>query len=157
MRTVWLLGIASLILFIGLAVYLMPLQPNIVVLQFAFNAESFQAVLVAWQPEGVTLFRSHLPVDTLFLACYGLFGYLYGMRSTAFRGYAAGVNLACSLLLPIAACADAVENGLHWIFTGGAGEAWMWLVPLAATCSSIKFLAIALFFALVWRAHHKSR
>jgi hypothetical protein len=61
----WATGIAALLLFIGLAIYLLPLQPNIIALQFAFNAEAFRAILAQWQPEGIALFRSHLPVDVL--------------------------------------------------------------------------------------------
>ena len=59
----WTLGIVTLALFVGLGVYLAPLNPNIVTLQFTFSPVAFQAVLDAWGPEGVARYRAHLPVD----------------------------------------------------------------------------------------------
>jgi hypothetical protein len=156
MRLAWFFGILSLALLIGLAVYLLPLNPSIVVLQFCFRPESFQAVMTQWQPTGVALFRSHLPVDSVLLMSYGLFGYLLSMRNTVLRRYLARRPRYLSLLMPLAACADAVEDGLHWVFTGSDGEAWMWLVPLAAICSCIKFTGITLFGIAVWRAHRST-
>ena len=64
---IWTTGVAALLLFVGLAIYLLPLQPNIIALQFAFNADTFRAILAQWQPEGIALFRSHLPVDAVLM------------------------------------------------------------------------------------------
>ena len=151
-RAVWLFGIASAVLLTGLGVYLMPLQPSIVALQFAFSTEAFLAVLQAWKPAGVELFRSHLAVDGVLMLCYGAFGYLLAIRTAVFGRMSSDARHKLSLMMPVAACADAMENILHWLMTGNTAEAWLWLVPLASVCASVKFAGIFGFGAAVWLA-----
>ena len=74
---------ATVLLFLGLGVYLSPLQPGVVALQLTWSPEAFAAVVQAWGPEGVERFRRHLPVDGLLLWSYGTLGYLLTTR-TAF-------------------------------------------------------------------------
>ena len=155
MRAVWFFGLLSLLLLLGLTVFLLPLQPTIVALQLAFSPASFQAVLRAWQPQGVALFRAHLLPDTVFLLCYGVFGYLLATRTTVFCRFDARLQRALPWLMPVAAGADAFENILHWILTGSNGAAWMAWVPISASFSSIKFIGIVLFGVAVGRGLRK--
>lgn len=141
----WASGLAPAVLFIGLAVYLLPLQPNIIALQFAGSATAFAAILNQWGPEGVALFRSHLPLDGVLLILYGAFGYLLTARTQVFTACSPVRRLQLSLLMPVAALADAGENLLHWHLTSGPVDGATWLVPLATTCSAIKFAGIVLF------------
>lgn len=139
-------GVAALLLFIGLAVFLSPLEPNIVALQFAFHADAFRAILAQWGPEGVALFRSHLPVDAVLLVAYGAFGYLLGTRTALFANYGPVWRLRVSVFLPVAALADAAEDLLHWYLTGGGYIAsFKLLVPIATAYSTLKFAGITMF------------
>ncbi|APW44824.1 hypothetical protein RS694_11220 [Rhodoferax saidenbachensis] len=150
-------GIAALLLFIGLAVYLLPLQPNLVALQFAGNADAFQAILAQWQPAGVALFRSHLPVDAALLLAYGAFGYLLTTRTAVFARYTPAWRLRVSALMPVAALADVGENILHWYLTSGHLENAALLVPIATACSALKFAGIVLFGVVVVHARSVAR
>jgi hypothetical protein len=142
---VWASGLVSAGLFIGLAVYLLPLQPSLVALQFAGNADAFQAIVAQWQPEGVALFRSHLPVDAVLLVAYGAFGYLLTKRTMVFARYTPVWQLRVAALMPVAALADVGENSLHWYLTSGHLEHGALLVPMATACSALKFAGIVLF------------
>ena len=51
MTALWLSGLAALGLFVGLAWYLSPLQPGIVMLQLAFTPGAFGRIVHAWPPE----------------------------------------------------------------------------------------------------------
>ena len=158
MTTVRSTGLAVLLLFVGLAIHLLPLQPNILALQFAFNAEAFRAILAEWQPEGVALFRSHLPVDVVLLVAYGVFGYLFTTRTEVFAKYTPVWRLRISVFMPVAAVADAVEDILHWYLTGGGYVSYFKvLVPVATAYSSLKFAGIAMFGVAVLHAKLTSR
>lgn len=155
---IWATGVAALLLFVGLAIYLLPLQPNIVALQFAFNADAFRSILGQWGPEGVVLFRSHLPVDAVLLVAYGVFGYLFTTRTAWFAKYTPLWRLRISVLMPVAAIADAVEDVLHWYLTGGGYLSYVKvLVPVATAYSSLKFAGIAMFGLAVLHAKLTSR
>jgi hypothetical protein len=145
--TVW--GWVSLTLLVGLGLYLAPLKPNLVALQLTFTPEAFGRVLVAWQPQGVALFRSHLPVDGVLLLCYGWFGYLLAVTSPLFTRYAAESRRRLAAVLPLAALADSGENLLHWVLTADGVAAEPWLYALAGTCASLKWLGLALFLVAV--------
>ena len=114
---VWLTGVASLLLFAGLAWYLAPLDPGVLALQFAFAPDAFARVVHAWPPEHVLRYRQHLPVDCLLLAVYGAFGHLLASRSRLFSTWARPSRLAATWALPLAAVFDAAENALHWWLT----------------------------------------
>jgi len=150
-------GVAALLLFIALAVYLLPLQPNIVALQFAFHTEAFRTILDQWQPAGVALFRSHLPADCVLLVLYGTFGYLLATRTPVFARYTPAWRQRVAAFMPVGALADAGENILHWTLTGGHLENAALLVPLATACSAVKFAGIVLFGLAVLHARFVAR
>lgn len=142
---VWLLGAAVALLLTGLAIYLSPLQPNILALQLTFTPGSFQAVLDAWHPEGVQLFRSHLLPDGLLLICYGAYGYLLTIQTRLFESQSDKRKMILAWLMPVAAICDAVENFLHWYLTAlneFAGHFWY---ALAGLSSMLKFGLIIAF------------
>ncbi len=147
--TVW--GWVSLTLLVGLGVFLAPLEPNLVALQFTFTPEAFGAVLEAWKPAGVARFRAHLPVDGLLLLSYGWFGVVLASTSPLFSHFTATGRRWLVAVLPLAACADSGENLLHWVLTADADAAAPWLYALAGVCASLKWLGLAVFaVAVVW-------
>ncbi|MGZ3247774.1 MAG: hypothetical protein ACXU61_11940 [Croceibacterium sp.] len=154
MRLVWLTGIASLLLFSGLAWYLAPLEPGVLALQFAFTPRAFAQVVHAWPPEHLLRYRSHLPFDCLLLTCYGSFGYLLASRSRLFAGCTRSTRTAAALALPLAAVFDATENALHWWLTEVPRFGVVLPYVASAVCSTLKWallvgFAIAVVHALV--------
>lgn len=149
MRAVLALGLATLVLFIAIAVYLLPLEPGIVALQFTFSKAVFTAVTAQWQAGGVALFRSHMPADFVLLVMYATFGWLLGSRwpKVRFTGWA--LHRALQWSLPIAALADATENTLHLLLTNGEPIASQLLYPMAGIAASIKWLSILVFVIAV--------
>jgi hypothetical protein len=146
---VWLLGSAAGLLLIALAMYLLPLQPNVVALQLTYGPAAFQAVLDTWGPVGVQLFRSHLLPDGALLICYGAFGYLLTVRTRLFESQTSMRKVYLAWLMPVAALCDAVENALHWHLTAlskSAGHFWYTLAGLSAT------LKFGLVFAFMFSA-----
>ncbi|WP_296510334.1 hypothetical protein [Rhodoferax sp.] len=144
-----LAAVACALLFGGLGIYLAPLQPSVVALQFTFTPNAFAQVLQAWGPEGVQRFRTHLAVDGLLLLSYSAAGYLAVARTRVFRPLATWLPLRwVALLLPLAALCDAGENLLHWGLTQGdalaapSGATW-YLV--AGLCAAFKWVGIAVF------------
>ncbi len=141
--------VACALLFVGLGVFLAPLHPSVVALQFTFTPEAFAAVLQTWGPEGVVRFRQHLMLDGLLLLSYGAAGYLAAGRTQLFAPLTNRVPLAFwALLLPIAAAFDAGENLLHWWLTGARAITGTATLPsltylAAGVCASIKWLGIA--------------
>jgi hypothetical protein len=146
-QLVWLTGIASLILFAGLAWYLAPLEPGVLALQFAFTPRAFAQVVHAWSPEHLIRYRSHLPFDFLLLACYGTFGYLLASRSRLFARYTRSIRTAAVLALPLAAVFDATENALHWWLTEIPRFGVVLPYLVSATCSTLKW-ALLVGFAI---------
>lgn len=145
---------ASVLLFMGLGVYLAPLQPSVVALQLTFTPDAFTQVLQAWGPEGVQRFRNHLPIDGLLLLSYGAAGYWAVTRTRFFAPLAQRMPLRwIALVLPFAAVCDAGEDLLHWMLTGAdvlssavtLTSEW-YLV--AGVCASSKWLGMAGFSAL---------
>jgi hypothetical protein len=151
MRSAVAWGSVSLALLIGLGAYLAPLKPSLVALQFTFTPEAFGAVLAAWQPAGVALYRSHLPVDGLLLLSYGWFGHLMASTSALFTGYAPASRRRLAWLLPLAALADSGENLLHWVLTAEGAVYAPWVYALAGACASLKWCGLLVFtVAVVW-------
>ncbi len=140
---------ACVLLFGGLGIYLAPLQPSVVALQFTFTPEAFAQVLQAWGPEGVQRFRTHLPVDGFLLLSYGAAGYLAVARTRFFEPLATWLPLRwLALLLPMAAVCDAGENLLHWGLTGrdalAAPAVTAWYLA-AGLCAAFKWAGIGVF------------
>ena len=156
MRTmVWASGLLSLALLIGLGVYLLPLQPSLVTLQFTFTPQAFDAVLLAWQTTGVALFRNHLWVDYGLLAAYGVFGYVLSTRTGIFSNSSALSRRVAPWLMPLAAVSDFMENSLHLFLTASAAPATPLLYALAGSSATLKFLAMFAFAVVVARARFK--
>ncbi len=152
MQFVWLTGIASLLLFAGLAWYLAPLQPGVLALQFAFTPRAFATVVHAWLPENLHRYRSHLPFDFILLGCYGTFGYLLASRSALFARYSTTARTAVIWLLPLAAAFDAAEDALHWWLTAAPRFGVTLLYITSALCSTFKWALLAGFAIAVIHA-----
>lgn len=160
MRWIWFSGLMSLALLVGMGVYLLPLSPSLVALQFTFDQSAFQVVLAAWQPDGVARFRSHLPVDYGLLVCYGVFGYLLASQTSVFARLSSPVRWLLTWAMPVAAVSDAVENALHYYLTSGAQQVPP-LVYLVAGCSAtLKSALIGIFLVsalLAWQRKRQKR
>lgn len=149
-------GITALIVFVAIGVYLAPLEPNILWLQFSFTESAFNGVLDQWQDDGTALYRSHFPADFVLLALYGAFGFLHGRQVAA--AHRIGLPLATRLTwaLPVAALADAAENGLHLLLSGHSPVATPVLYPVSGLAASVKWLAFLVFAASAWAARRTS-
>ena len=161
MRAVWFSGLLALLLLIGLAVFLAPLQPDVLALQMSFSARRFGEVVHAWGDAGLARFRQHLPWDGALLLAYGFFGYLLSLRSSLFRPADAPAGSAPSprerWLLPAAALCDALENLLHGWLTAAPRFDVPWLYACAAGLASMKWLLIVSFAAMAAAALMRSR
>lgn len=157
MRLVWLTGLAALVLAAGIAAWLAPLRPNVLVLQFAFTPRVFGEVIHAWPPEHLQRFRAHLPVDGLLLLAYGAFGWLLAMRTRLFAQRSGLLRAWAARALPAAAAADAVENLLHWWLTAqprfGMAPAYL----LAAGCATLKWQLLLAWAMTVLYAVHRAQ
>ena len=146
-------GLAALLLFVAISIYLAPLKPNIVELQLAFGPAAFQRVIELWQAEGVRLFRSHFVADFALLACYGVNGYLFASRTSLFQRYSQAAKNSVVFSMPFAAVCDAIENCLHLYFTAPGTSAASVLYPVSATCSTLKFVLILIYLGnILWAA-----
>ncbi len=148
MRIVWLLGLIAAALFAGIALYLQPLKPTVISLQFAFSESAFLAVLHGWQAEGVARFRAHFVADYALLVCYGAFGYTFSRRARVFSSCPSGRKRLLTWALPLAALADAIENALHLHLTSAAPQAAAALFPAAGVAATIKWLLLGVFAAV---------
>ena len=152
MFLIWLTGIASLILFAGLSLYLAPLHPGIVALQLAFTPRSFATIVHAWPPEHLLRYRSHFPFDFLLLVCYGAFGWLLATRSVLFAHGSRRVRATAALMLPLGAIFDAAENALHLWLTEVPRFGVVVPYVIAAACASFKWALLMGFTVAVIHA-----
>ena len=139
---VWCTGITALVLFAGLAWYLAPLEPGVLVLQFAFSPRAFGSVVHAWSPEQLHRFRLHLPIDCALLLSYGGFGYLLATHTRFFAPRRRWYRIWVTWALPWAAVFDAGENVWHWWLTEVPRLGVQLPYPLAAGCASAKWLLL---------------
>lgn len=144
-RLAWILGLNALALLAALAVYLAPLQPNILALQLSFDQATFQSILATWQPMGVLRYRIHLPIDFGLLICYGAFGYVVTRNTLVFSGFSPMARRLLRWSMPAAALSDAIENSLHWHLTSGAAHLDTMLYPVAGVSSVLKFALLGFF------------
>lgn len=149
MRLIWFLGLASLVLLVGLGVYLAPLEPSLVALQLTFDPVAFQRVLAAWRPDGVARFRAHLPLDCVLLLCYGYFGYLLACKTRVFGPLLPTARRWLVWAMPGAAVCDVLENALHGYLTSGALHAPALAYLGAGISASLKFVLIGVFLMAV--------
>lgn len=156
MKSVWVLGLASVGLFIALGWYLQPLQPSVVALQFTFSPGAFQAVLEGWGAQGVQRFRLHLVVDDVLLLCYGAFGYLLVQRGAWFGGFSTTARQRMAALMPLAALMDGVENLLHGYLTGEGVAAPPAVYGAAGSAAALKWLLLLAFaLCVAWALRRK--
>ncbi|MBI3148629.1 MAG: hypothetical protein HYZ17_08985 [Betaproteobacteria bacterium] len=141
MRALWLTGGLGLLLFVGLSIFLAPLEPSVLRLQFAFTPRAFGQIVHTWQVEGLARYRAHFPADFALLLSYAVFGYLLARRTRL----AAMGGVWARWLLPAAALADALENVLHLWLTAAPRLAVFWPYPLAASAASCKWLLVLAF------------
>lgn len=148
MRTVWLLGLIAAALFAAIALYLQPLEPNVISLQFTFRESAFLAVLHDWQADGIARFRAHFVADYALLVCYGTFGYTFARRARVFSSCPPGRKRLLTWALPLAALADAIENALHLYLSFAATQAAAALFPAAGVAATLKWLLLGVFAAV---------
>lgn len=157
-KTITILSVVCVGLLAGMAVYLLPLQPNMVALQaLVFTPAEFNAILNAWGPQGVIRFRNHLPVDGVFLLCYGALGYLLALHTGLFSQWSGAARKSVGLMLPIAAAFDAVENLLQWqlsVLVAPVEPLWY---RVSGSASTLKWLLIILFVASCALARARSK
>ncbi len=158
-KSIAILSVVCVVLLTGMGLYLLPLQPNMVALQIlVFTPADFHSILNAWGPQGVQRFRNHLPVDGFFLLCYGALGYLLVVQTGLFSQWRRAARTAVSLMLPVAAAFDAVENLLQWYLSALQTPTDPLWYALSGTASMLKWLLIVLFLAscTLARLHRKS-
>jgi hypothetical protein len=157
-RALWILGIATLALFVVLALLDRRMQDaggyGIVDLELAFTSGKAQEIMRAWGSEGHDAAIASLWFDFLYLTAYGLFLWLAiralgdGLRARG-RMRSAAPAAAISLLPLIGAACDAVEDVFLLLVLGGhlpsAGP------PLAGSFAALKFacLTVAIVYLLV--------
>lgn len=125
------------------------LQPNFLVMQFAFTPARFAAILQAWGPEGVALYRAHFAYDLIHPLIFGALGWVAVKTSPVFEGLSPRQESLCRWMLPVAAGFDYIENTCQLRLLALSAGTADWLVPLSATCASIKW-ALALGFTVVF-------
>lgn len=135
----WLSGLATVVLGAGIAWYLAPLSPGVLVLQFAFSPRVFGEVIHLWPAEHLLRFRKHLPADYLLAFCYGLFAYLLARQTTILSHSGAVARSFLTWALPIAAGCDWLENALHGWLTEAPRFGTTWPYWAAAGSAAAKW------------------
>jgi hypothetical protein len=145
-----LLGVAALALFAGISLYLLPLEPNLLALQFSFTPNGFQAVIAQWQGDGLQRFQWHFWADFALLLCYGLWGYRLISSGAIARQLPPPWRSRAIWLLPLAAVSDAQENLLQlYLLQQPAAPAALY--ALAGMAALLKWLLLGSFaLLLVW-------
>lgn len=149
MQTVWTLGALALLLVVGLAIFLAPLEPGVVALQLTFSPRAFAEVLHLWSPQDLARYRRHLPIDFALLAAYGSFGFFLARRTAMFAGWSPRARALAAGLLPSAAVCDAAENLLHGWLTEVPRFGVPAVYPIAGSLALLKWLLIIGFGVLV--------
>ena len=151
------LGIGVLLGFAAVAVYLLPLNPSIVSAQLTFSQEAFASVHGQWSPLARERFRSHFAWDYGLIAGYALWGHLHGRLAPSIHRLSRHPRRLVVWLLPLAACADVMENLLHGrLVDPDQGVAADELYALAGGAASLKWalgLAFVGLAALALRRH----
>ena len=149
MTAVWLSGLLSLVLLVGLSWYLSPLEPGVLALQLAFTPQAFGEVVHAWSAPHLVRFRNHLWVDFGLLLAYASFGWLLASRTRLFSALGLPWCRAARAALPLAAACDAVENALHLWLTEQPRFGMPALYALSASAALVKWLLLIGFASLV--------
>ncbi|MBM3391082.1 MAG: hypothetical protein FJY34_03795 [Betaproteobacteria bacterium] len=152
MRAAWGLGASALALFGAIVLYLAPLEPGVLQLQFALTPRAFGAVMHFWSPQDLARYRAHLPWDFLLLMLYAAFGWLFARRSPLFAHSTPAARAAAAWLLPAAAIFDAAENALHLWLTAAPRFDLAPLYALSALSAAAKWALLIAFSIVVLRA-----
>lgn len=150
MKAVWFFGLLALGILLALGVYLAPLQPPLVALQFTFSREAFDAVAAQWGEQGVALFRSHLFPDFALMAAYALYG-VCTVRYTRLFQMRFVPPIFWYAVMPLAALADVLENTLHLAITAPQAQVQDWWFVAAGACAALKFALITFFLVAAVR------
>lgn len=140
-----LAGIAFVTSQANLVSILLPLQPSVFALQLAFTARDFWHVVELWGDAGLAIYRSHFVFDNLHPFIYGVFGYCLIARTSLFPRTHTVLRRLLLLALPIAGAFDLGENAGHLHLLSHQPGTADFLIPLAATCSAIKWSLACLF------------
>lgn len=158
-RALWLLGIATLIVFAALTALEARMQDagghGIVAFELAGTLERAEEIRADWGQDGRDAAAWSLRIDYLYLLCYGAFGLLAvrALRDGARRrGWARLARTGGPIAwLPVAAAAfDAAEDSFLLLALDGRGGETAPL--LAAIFAALKFacLAVALGYLVAW-------
>lgn len=149
-RVAWV-AVITLALFALVSWQLAPLQPDALALQFAYTPRLFGTIVHAWTPEQLASYRAHLPTDALLLLGYGTLGWLLVRRTPLFAAAGAAMRRVLAWLLPLAASADAVEDGFHAWLTAAPRFGVPWAYLASSMASSLKWaLLVAFALAVAW-------
>ena len=140
-----ILGTATAMLFVAMAIHAAPLEPSIPTIHFSFSEASFKSVLAQWQPAGVARFKRHFTIDFPFLVSYGFFGYLLSQHISLTLGLSTLARSLLSWALPSAAVMDAAENLLHLSFVYAATAMPAALYFVAGVVATFKWTLIVAF------------
>ena len=122
-----------------------PLDPSFFAMQFAFTPTRFSAILAAWGPEGVARYRSHFVYDLVHPLLFGALGWVAVKTSPVFDGLSASKERLYRWMLPLAAGLDYIENTCQLKLLSWPPGTVDWLVPLSATCATLKWCMAAAF------------
>ena len=152
------LGLTTLALCAALALYLRPLQPGVLALQFAATPRAFAMVVHAWGDAGLARYRAHLPWDFLLLASCAAFGWQLARHGSLCGALPRRLRTLAAAALPLAASFGAGQNLLHLWLTAAPRFGPAWLYALSAALAGAKWLCVLIFggllcAALLRRAH----
>jgi hypothetical protein len=150
----WILGVATLVLFVALIAIDGRMQDaghhGIVAFEVAFTSGKAHEILVAWGSKGHDAARLSLWLDYLYLIAYGLFLFL-AVRALGDALVRRGMDslarpaAAISVLALVCAAADAIEDAFLLLVLGGHASS---IGPLlAGSFATLKFLCLAIVIA----------
>lgn len=153
-QALFALGVSVLLALVGLAVYLLPLEPSIVRSQFTFSAAAFDSVFTTWTPVAQARFKSHFYADYALILLYVSWGYLHGKYAPSAAVLSPSLRAATTWLLPLAGVADTIENLLHSQFVASTAKHLPeWSYMAAGLAATTKWSCAVTFVGLASVAH----
>lgn len=153
---VWVTGALACGLFVGIALYLAPLEPGVVTLQLAFSPRVFGQIVHLWPAEQLARYRSHFPADFALLLCYAAFGWLLATRTKVFAPLPPAWRAWARWAMPIAAACDATENAFHLWLTEVPRFGVPWAYVASASAASLKWGVMVAYGVTILHALSKS-
>ena len=135
----------------NLARILSPLHPSFMEMQFAFTPARFFQILAEWGAEGVARYRHHFAFDLLHPLIFAALGWVAVQTSPVFGGLEPKRERLFRWLLPVAAGFDYLENSCQLKLLSVQHGTADWLVPVSATCTTVKWSLAAIFTAVFIR------